>query len=99
MRRPCRICGEPTEGHLCPDHQGAAGYGPQHRARTAAAVRAEPWCHTSGGCPFPDSGSLANPLTGGHPLPLTAFAGDRDAWHAQARLAQCLKCNSSRRSL
>jgi hypothetical protein len=100
MRRLCRVCGAPTEGAHCPAHTGPRQpYGAAHRAATAKAVRAEPWCHTSGGCPFPDSGRLTNPLTGGHPLPLTAFHGDRAAWNAQPRVPQCLKCNGSRRPL
>lgn len=75
------------------------GYHHQHRAATAAAIRAEPWCHTTGGCPEPDAGTDANPLTGGHPLTLAQLDGDRSAFDAQQRVPQCHRCNSARRPL
>jgi hypothetical protein len=96
--RPCPVCGTPTARPRCPAHLGA-GYDQDHRARTAAAIRAEPWCHTRGGCPYPDAGADANPLTGGHPRTLVELGGDTTAWAAQPRIPQCLRCNSSRRPL
>jgi hypothetical protein len=95
--RPCATCGTPTSGPACPAHRST--YGRRHRASTAAAVLAEPWCHTSGGCPFTDAGTARNPLTGGHPLTLAEMGGDRAAWQAQPRVPQCHRCNVSRRPL
>lgn len=99
--RPCTVCGTPARGSRCPAHQrpssAARGYGSDHRARSAEAIAGEPWCHTPGGCPYADAGTPANPLTGGHPLPLDHFAGDQLAWAAQPRMPQCRRCNSGKR--
>lgn len=101
-RRPCLTCGTPTTGTRCPacsprrPSAHARGYDADHRAATAAAIAAEPWCHTPGGCPFPDAGTSANPLTGGHPHPLAHYDGDTAAWAAQPRIPQCHRCNSGR---
>lgn len=98
-RRPCMDCGRPTHGTRCPEHASstARGYGQAHRRATKAAIEAEPWCHTPGGCPHPDAGTPANPLTGGHPYPLSAYDGNRAAWAAQPRVPQCRRCNSGKR--
>lgn len=101
--RPCSVCGIPNRGARCPEHQQrrpgaqAQGYTRDHQQRSAEAIEAEPWCHTPGGCPFGDAGTPANPLTGGHPHPLSAFDGDREAWMAQPRIPQCRRCNSGKR--
>jgi hypothetical protein len=92
---PCATCGSLT---TCAHRQRASaparGYGRDHRARTADAIRHEPWCHTTGGCPWPDSGTDTNPLTGGHPRTLAELGGNRAAWDAQPRIPQCSRCNS-----
>lgn len=99
-RRPCLSCGIPTTGTRCPGctpsrpSAHARGYGRHHQAATAAAIEAEPWCHTLGGCPHPDAGTHRNPLTGGHPRTLEQCGGDRQAWNAQPRIPQCSRCNS-----
>jgi hypothetical protein len=99
-RRPCLTCGTPTTGTRCPacvPHRPSAnarGYGRAHQRATADAIEAEPWCHTLGGCPWPDSATPANPLTGGHPRMLADLGGDRAAWAAQPRIPQCSRCNS-----
>lgn len=90
----------PTCGHLGPCHHRQRpsahqrGYGADHQAATAQAIAAEPWCHTTGGCPWPDAGTPANPLTGGHPHPLATYGGDIERWNAQRRIPQCHRCNS-----
>lgn len=102
MRRvPCLNCGTPTSpGPRCHQHAHptgsatARGYGATHRKATAAAVAAEPWCHTAGGCPWPDSATATNPLTGGHPLTIDDLHGDRQAWATQQVVPQCHRCNS-----
>lgn len=99
-RTPCLVCGTPTVGNRCPIHARptgsahARGYGRAHQRRTADAIAAEPWCHTAGGCPFPDGGTSTNPLTGGHPLTLAECDEDWDRWTAQAIIPQCHRCNS-----
>jgi hypothetical protein len=102
-RRPCLTCGTPTTGPRCPAHArpsaSARGYGRDHQRRTAVAIAAQPWCHTVPACPYDDAGTDTNPLTGGHPLPLSAFNGDKDAWGAQARIPQCRRCNVGKRPL
>lgn len=107
--RPCKVCGTPTpygERHCgqpaSRPYRGsstAQGYGAQHRAQTEQAINAEPWCHTIGGCPYPDSGTETNRLTGGHPFTVAEMGGDRLAWSRQARIAQCMRCNSGHRPL
>lgn len=72
------------------------GYGQTHRTATALAIHREPWCHTLNGCPHPDAGTPANPLTGGHPHTLAQLAYDTEAWTAQQLQAQCARCNSAR---
>lgn len=82
-----------------PRRSRAGHYDHHHQQLTAAAITAEPWCHTLGGCPFPHSATPTNPLTGGHPRTLVEMGGDIDAWKAQPRVAQCRACNSSRRPI
>jgi hypothetical protein len=79
-----------------PSSSTGQGYDTQHRRLTAAAIAAEPWCHTPGGCPYPDANTPANPLVGGHPKTLAQFGGNRQAWAAQPRIPQCHRCNSGR---
>jgi hypothetical protein len=99
-RRPCLGCGVPTTGSRCADcipHRPgstARGYGRAHQRAAATAIEAEPWCHTLGGCPYPDAGTSANPLTGGHPRMRSDFGGDHAAWAAQSLIPQCARCNS-----
>jgi 5-methylcytosine-specific restriction endonuclease McrA len=47
------------------------GYGPDYRKRRLEAISAEPWCHRVGGCRYPeDAGTLRNPLTADHIVPV-----------------------------
>jgi len=99
--RRCLDCGTLTPTTRCGGCKRpsahARGYNTRHRQATQQAIDAEPWCHTPNGCPYPDAGSPSNPLTGGHPRPLSAYGGDREAWEAQPRIPQCHRCNSGKR--
>jgi hypothetical protein len=57
----------------------------------AQAVADEPWCHRVGGCPYPDAGTPANPLTGDHAVALRAGGDPR-----QAPIVLCRRCNSAK---
>lgn len=98
--RPCTDCRRliPSGGR-CLDCRRAAdqrrgtatqrGYGPEHRARRAALLDEEPWCHrfsVSGyPCPYRDAGSPVNPLSRHH-------LGAKDD---PADTILCARCNSS----
>lgn len=101
--KACTVCGVPGPAARCELHRrgsaSARGYGRAHRQATATAMTAEPWCHTAGGCPYPDTGTPTNPLTGGHPYTLADCGGDMTVWSAQVRVPQCQRCNSGKASL
>ena len=88
----------PTRPSRRPGGAHAQGYDRQHQALTAAAIAREPWCHRSGGCPYDDAGTPANPLTGDHPLTLAQCGGDVQRWKAQPRIPMCRRCNTSKGS-
>jgi 5-methylcytosine-specific restriction endonuclease McrA len=99
VKRPClgtrdERCGIPTEGSRCPKHARAvhAPYNdPDYLRRRDEAIRAQPWCHNPEGCPYPDAGTPANPLTADHTIPLAAGG-------AHSRLEPwCKRCNSGKR--
>ena len=69
MAMLCLTCGRPNRGSRCPGcarTRHRAAYGGDYRARRAAAIRAEPWCHWPGGCAYPIT--RLNPLTANHRL-------------------------------
>ena len=76
-----------------PSSSSARGYDAQHERLTAAAIAAEPWCHTLPVCPWPDAGTPSNPLQGDHPLSLAECGGDWDRWRGQRRVPLCRRCN------
>jgi len=93
MKRPCLDCGRPTLGTRCPEHERAYRLPyttPGYRARRAAVIEAEPWCHTAPVCPYPDSGTPANPLTADHSVPLAQGGGSSQL------VPLCRRCNGSR---
>jgi len=102
LRRPCLDCGRLTIGTRCAEHtrileqrRGSPtqrGYGAAWHRLAQAAIRAEPWCHTAGGCPYPDAGIPGvNPLTGGHAIPMAAGGPALP----DVVVVQCRRCNSS----
>jgi hypothetical protein len=96
---PCPKCGSLGKcEHRTRASAHERGYDNDHRRRTAAAIKAEPWCH-SVDCPYDDVGSTSNPLTGAHPLPLRDFNGNKDAWGRQPRVPQCRRCNVGKRPI
>lgn len=90
-----RVCLSPgcprlTSASYCREHYLAKRrpfYNRQHAKRAKAAIAAEPWCHADGGCPHPDAGTPANPLTGDHADPQEPMSALRPL---------CRRCNSAR---
>lgn len=92
MNRVCLKpgCPELTSGSYCRRHYLAKRrpfYNRQHAKRARAAIAAEPWCHTPGGCPHPDAGTPANPLQGDHSDPRDPMSPIRPL---------CRRCNVTR---
>ena len=92
MLTPCLDCGRPSRGSRCPAHEAVIrrAYHGSYPSRRAAAIRAEPWCHRPGGCPHPDAGTRANPLTADHTTPVVRGGA------SSSLLVVCLRCNHSR---
>ncbi len=65
------------------------GYDAEYRRERARVLAEEPWCHTRPRCPYPDSGTAANPLTGGHTVPLSLGG------YGSPLVPLCRSCNSS----
>lgn len=65
------------------------GYDAAYRRERDRVIAAEPWCHTQPGCPYPDAGSRANPLTGGHTVPLSRNG------YGSPLVPLCRSCNSA----
>jgi hypothetical protein len=84
----CRDCARAYDRARRPG--STARYGQGYGDRHKATVQAEPWCHTEPRCPYPDSGTPANPLTADHSEPVSL--GGR----ASRLVVRCLRCNSSR---
>lgn len=96
---PCPVCRAITDcEHRHNRSSTARGYGAQHRRLTADAIKSEPWCHSLD-CPYPDAGTQANPLTGGHRYSLAELNGNQAEWDAQPRIPQCKRCNVGKREL
>ena len=101
MLRPCLDCGTLSSGSYCPPHQTAVnrardarrgsshdrGYDASWARLSKAARAAEPWCHTEGGCPYPDSGVPPNDLVADHRIPGSLDGGVE---------VLCRRCNSRR---
>jgi hypothetical protein len=94
MKRECLGCRRPTDGSYCDDCRGAYN-DPEYLRRRAAAIAAEPWCHSEeligGPCPYPDCGDpAANPLTADHSIAVARGGADSEL------LVVCRRLNTSK---
>ena len=82
----CRACERERTARRDLSHYENAEY----RARRAAVLAAEPWCHSTP-CRYDDAGTVANPLTADHVVAVASGG-------ALGPLSVlCKRCNSGKR--